>query len=125
MEVNQELIDYIKSEQFMLDTMLHAEGGKLVYLEPIPANKNKEMFWLNGRLMNCKHWVKHTGTYQQITDLIAKKFNITKVDIEETSKRGDGGLTVTKEYATLMIRIGDSPKVIESPRFIYKNEAKI
>lgn len=125
MEVNQELIDYIKSEQFMLDTMIHNEGNKYVYLEPIPANKNKEMFWLNGRLMNCKHWIKHVGNFQQILDIIAKKFNITKVDTEKTAKRNDGGWTATQEYAALMVRIGDCPNVIASPRFIYKNEAKI
>ena len=125
MKVNQELIDYINSERFNLDTMLHYEGNKYVYLEPIPANKKKEMFWLNGHLMNCKHIIKHVGTFEQILTILAKKLNITKVDIEATARRNDGGYTVTQEYAALMNKIGDSPRVIESPRFIYKNESNI
>ena len=125
MEINQKIIDYINSEQFMLDTLLHYEGNKYVYFEAVPANPKKEMFWLNGHLMNCKHLVKHVGDLLQIADLIAKKLNITKVDEEKTRKRDDGGWTATEEYRTLMVKISDSPKVICSPRFMYKTETEI
>lgn len=125
MEVNQQIIDYINSEQFNLDTMLHYEGNKYIYLEAIPANKKKKMFWLNGHLMNCKHMIKHVGSFEQILDLLAKKLNITKIDVEKTKNRDDGGWSATREYVALMDKISDCPKVIASPRFIYKEENEI
>lgn len=125
MEVNQKLIDYINSEQFMLDTLLHREGKKYVYLEAIPADDKKDMFWLNGRLMNCKHLVKHVGTALEITDLIAKKLGVKKVDDEKTAKRDDGGWTTTKEYIAILDKLADAHEVIQSPRFIYKDETNI
>ena len=123
-------MDYIHSEHFMLDTMLHREGNHYVYMESIPNDESKETMWLNGFLLNCKHVVKHIGNSFQIADLIAKKLGIKKIDEEATKQRDDGDVIFTSEFSELHYIICDLPIVIEAntelkPRTVKQNSMEM
>lgn len=104
------LLNYIDSEKFLVDTMIHREGDKFVFLEPIPEDGLKHMEWINTHLFNCKHIVKHVGTRFQIADLIAKKLGIVKVDKKASKIYGEEVLTA--EYSELDYVLADLPEVI-------------
>lgn len=106
------MVSYINSEMFRLDTMVHREGNRYVYMEAIPSNKRKEIRWWNGYLMNCKCVVKHVGTREQIADLIAKHLKITKIDKELTEHLGHQYLT--DEYIELDWALKNLPMVVNS-----------
>lgn len=114
MNVNKkrQLLNYIDSEQFLVDTMVHREGDKFVFLEPIPEDGRKNMEWRNTHLFNCKHIVKHVGTRFQIADLIAKKLGIVKVDKKASKVYGEEMLT--DEYSELDYVLADLPEVINA-----------
>lgn len=106
------MISYLNSEKFRLDTMVHREGKQYVYMEAIPSNIRKDMWWLNGYLMNCKHIVKHVGTREQIADIIAKKLQIEKLDKGMTEYIGSPYFT--DEYAELDYVLSVLPEVINA-----------
>lgn len=106
------MISFINSEEFHLDTMVHREGKQYVYMEPIPRDKRKLMWWSNGYLMNCRHIIKHVGTREQIADLIAKNLKITKLDKAMTEYLGHPYFT--DEYAELDSALQFLPKVVNS-----------
>lgn len=108
----ENMISYINSEQFRLDTMVHREGTQYVYMEAIPYNKRKEIRWWNGYLTNCKCLMKHVGTREQIADLIAKKLKITKLDKAMTKQLGRK--CHTNEYIELDCALVHLPKVVKS-----------
>lgn len=76
MQTEEELIKYLHSNDFLLDTMVHREGDKYVYLEQIPMS-NWNTVWHRTPLGHCKHIVKHVGTLDEIADLIGEKLGIT------------------------------------------------
>lgn len=106
------MVSYINSEQFRLDTMVHREGKQYVYMEAIPSDGRKKMWWLNGYLMNCKCIVKHVGTREEIADIIAKNLKITKLDKELSERLGHPHFT--DEYAELDSALQFLPKVVNS-----------
>lgn len=77
----RELHDYLYSRDFLLDTMVHRDGDKFVYLEPIKRNASKDMVWWYNRLTNCDYMVKHVGTMEEIADIIANRFGIDKTEL--------------------------------------------
>lgn len=108
----KDIISFINSEDFHLDTMVHREGEQYVYMESIPRDKRKLMWWSNGYLMNCRHIVKHVGTREEIADLIAKNLNITKLNKTMTEHLGQPYFT--DEYAELDSALRFLPKVVNS-----------
>lgn len=106
------MVSYINSEQFRLDTMVHFEGNRYVYMEAIPSDKRKEIMWWNGYLMNCKCIVKHVGTLRQIADLIAKHLKITKIDKAMSEHLGHPYFT--DEYSELDWALKNLPMVVNS-----------
>lgn len=106
------LLNYIDSEKFLVDTMIHREGDKFVFLEPIPEDGRKNMEWRNTHLYNCKCIVKHVGTRYEIADLIAKKLGFERVDKEWSEIVGEEMLT--DEYSELDYVLMDLPKVVNS-----------
>ena len=112
MDKTRKIINYINSRDFLVDTMLHREGDKFVYLEAIPSDGRKKMEWINTHLFNCKCIVKHVGTHSQIADLIAKKLGFEKVDKELFKRVGVDILS--DEYLALDYVLNDLPKVVNS-----------
>lgn len=112
-EKENEIISYIHSEDFMVDTMLHREGDQYVYMEAIPRDRKQPMLWLNGRLLNYKHIVKHVGSDWYIASLIAKKLKIKKVDRKATMHCSDGSMILSRPYHELHQTICNLPKIIE------------
>lgn len=114
MNVNKkrQLLNYINSEQFLVDTMVHREGDKFVYLEAIPEDGRKHMEWRNTHLFNCKHLVKHVGTRFQIADIIAKKLGFERVNKKESKIAGEE--IFTDEYSALDYVLMDLPEVINA-----------
>lgn len=76
MKTEEELIRYLHSNEFLLETMVHREGDKYVYLEQVPMS-NWNMVWHRTALAHCKHIVKHVGTLEEIATLIGEKLGIT------------------------------------------------
>lgn len=76
MKTEEELIKYLHSNEFLLDTMVHRDGDKYVYLEQIPMS-NWNTVWLRTPLAHCNYIVKHVGTLDEIADLIGEKLGIT------------------------------------------------
>lgn len=113
MNTDSNMIDYLDSRDFLLDTLVHREGDFFVYLEPIPEDKRMNMEWRNTHLFNCKCLVKHVGTREQIADLIADRLHITKID-QEATKNGDGDVYYTTEYSELDYILSDLPEVVNS-----------
>lgn len=112
MDKNRKILNYINSKQFLVDTMVHREGNKYVYLEAIPYNGRMNMEWINNHLYNCKCIVKHVGTRYEIADLIAKKLGFERVDKEWSEIVGEEMLT--DEYSALDYVLMDLPKVVNS-----------
>lgn len=112
MDKTRKILNYINSEQFLVDTMVHREGDKYVYLEAIPSDGRKNMEWINTHLYNCKCIVKHVGTRYEIADLIAKKLGFERVDKEWSEIVGEE--TLTDEYSALDYVLMDLPKVVNS-----------
>lgn len=112
MDKTRKILNYIDSEQFLVDTMVHREGDKYVYLEAIPTDGRKKMEWINTHLYNCKCLVKHVGTRFQIADLIAKKLGFERVNKEASKIAGEEILT--DEYSELDYVLADLPEVINA-----------
>lgn len=77
MKTEEELIRYLHSNEFLLDTMVHREGDKYVYLEHIHMSEWNTI-WHRTPLAHCRRMVKHVGTLDEIADLIDEKLGITK-----------------------------------------------
>ena len=112
MDKTRKILNYINSEQFLVDTMVHREGDKYVYLEAIPTDGRKNMEWINTHLYNCKCIVKHVGTRYEIADLIAKKLGFERVNKKASKIAGEE--IFTDEYSALDYVLMDLPKVVNS-----------
>lgn len=112
MDKTRKILNYIDSEQFLVDTMVHREGDKYVYLEAIPTDGRKNMEWINTHLYNCKYLVKHVGTRFQIADRIAKKLGFERVNKKASKIYGEEILT--DEYSELDYVLADLPEVINA-----------
>ena len=99
MKSKQNITEYLNSREFLLDTMIHREGEKFVYLEAIPR-EGHEMMWLNNHLLNCTHMVKHVGTLEEIANLLGKHLGI------QCGQR--------KEFLEIMDILQDLPEVVNS-----------
>lgn len=96
--MNNKMIAYLNSRDFLVDTMVHREGDSFVYLEPIPSDNLR---------------VKHVGTREQIADLIADRLHVTKID-KEATKNANGDVHYTAEYSELDFILSDLPEVVNS-----------
>lgn len=108
------MIDYLHSEQFILDRMLHREGRKVVYMSAVHRDPLKPIEWYNGHLMNCKHLIKHVGTPLEIILKLANDLGISMID----RKLSDvcGRTVYTEEFKELEDVIYGLPNVVNAKK---------
>lgn len=114
MKSKEELIDYIHSERFILDKMLHREGRKVVYMDAVHRDPIKPIEWYNGHLMNCKHLIRHVGTPLEITIKLANALGISMIDRKASDAFGH--TVYTEEFTELKDAIYGLPKVVNVKR---------